>query len=264
MPSLVSLVSKVRDRGVRGTASTVLNRAAQALAPKPLRPTVRLPDGRTEYVNWLTFAVPGMLSPGNVAAVNHVMTNLPKEGAIIEIGSFCGLSTCLISYFRQKLGVKNPFFTCDRWEFEGQQKGRTLGDSPTVTHDDYQKFVRESFLRDVQTFCAGDLPSTIELFSDDFFAAWNAGETRADVFGRTAKLGGPIAFSYIDGNHTYEFAKRDFENVDRSLVKGGFVLLDDSGDESGWGVCRVVDEIVAGGQYKIIANDPNYLFQKLS
>jgi len=51
--------------------------------------------------------------------------------------------------------------------------------------------------------------------------------------------------------------------VDRHLVDGGFVLLDDSGDESGWGVCRVVDEIIAGGRYKMVANDPNYLFQKL-
>ena len=52
---------------------------------------------------------------------------------------------------------------------------------------------------------------------------------RSDVFGRSFQLGGPISFCYIDGNHTDDLAKRDFENCDRYLEKGGFVLFDDSG-----------------------------------
>jgi hypothetical protein len=55
-----------------------------------------------------------------------------------------------------------------------------------------------------------------------------------DVFGRNVVLGGSLSFCYIDGNHTYGFAKRDFENKDRFLAPGGFIFFDDSGDGSGW------------------------------
>ena len=82
------------------------------------------------------------------------------------------------------------------------------------------------------------------------------------MFGRETQLGGPIAFCFIDGNHSYEFARRDFENTDRHLQPGGFILFDDSGDGSDWGVCKVVAEVAATGRYELIATNPNYLFKK--
>ena len=75
-------------------------------------------------------------------------------------------------------------------------------------------------------------------------------------------LGGDIGFCYIDGNHTYDFARRDFENTDRALVKGGFILFDDSSDDSHWEVNRLVREIAAGSDYALISKHPNYLFRK--
>jgi len=80
----------------------------------------------------------------------------------------------------------------------------------------------------VKMFSGNDLPHTIELLSDPFFAAWDRRDARIDVFGRTTRLGGPIAFCYIDGDHAYAQSRRDFENVDRHLVPGGFILFDDS------------------------------------
>jgi Methyltransferase domain len=114
----------------------------------------------------------------------------------------------------------------------------------------------------MQTFAADRLPYTIECISDEFFRRWSQNERAIDVFGRPVTLGGGLSFCYIDGNHTYEFAKRDFENTDRMLVSGGFILFDDSADGSHWEVNQLTREIAAGHQYELISKNPNYLFKK--
>jgi hypothetical protein len=126
------------------------------------------------------------------------------------------------------------------------------------------RFLRlpDACLRHVRMFSGCDLPYTIEAFSDEFFAAWSAGQRRQDVFGREFSLGGGISFCYIDGNHAYDFAKRGFENADKHLAKGGFLLFDDSGDDSGWEICKVAREVVNTNRYDLVAKNPNYFFRK--
>lgn len=216
----------------------------------------------SDYLRWMTSSVPGWLEPGNVAAMDHVLRHLPDGSPMVEIGAYCGLSTCVLGYFREKYGVKNPFFNCDRWDFEDQQLGQPLGDSKHFTHDQYKAFVRASYIRDVQTFCPTDLPGTVEAYSDTFFEWWQAKREVTDVFGRAVRLGGPISFCYIDGNHTYEFAKRDFENTDRYLVPGGFILFDDSADGNECGAPRAVAEVLRLPSYRLVGKYPNYLVQK--
>jgi hypothetical protein len=226
-------------------------------------PNIReLDSAWSEYLSWLTFAVPGMLVRGNADAIAFALQHLPSGAALVEIGSFCGLSTCIISYFREKLGLVNPFYTCDLWTFEGQALGRLLGDSKTLTHDDYKSFVRESFLRNVRTFCRPNIPRTIEADSDTFFEKWTSNQNVIDVFGAPVTLGGPISFCFIGGNHSYAFARRDFENTDRFLVPKGFILFDDSADGSEWEVCQVVKEVLASNAYSLVSKNPNYLLQK--
>jgi hypothetical protein len=120
----------------------------------------------------------------------------------------------------------------------------------------------------VRFFCAGNEPSAVEACSDEFFAAWRRGDERPDVLGGAVRLGGPISFCFIDGNHTYEAAAQDFRNMDEFLLPGGFVLFDDSGDgQTGpdgveWGSCRAAREVLATGRYDLVMKNPNYLFRK--
>lgn len=210
-----------------------------------------------EYVSWVVFAVAGMLERGNLSCFEHAIKNLPGDAPVVEIGSFCGLSTNLLTYFKRKHQKTNPLFTCDRWAFEGAEK-----ETAPCGSEAYREFVKESFLRNARFFSRDDLPHTIEQFSDDFFRLWREGAEVSDVFGRPARLGGAAGFVYIDGNHTYEYAKRDFLNADEFLVPGGFVLFDDSADGSGWEVCRVVKEVEASGRYELVSKSPNYFFRK--
>jgi Methyltransferase domain len=222
--------------------------------------------GGTEFINlmddylaYLSFANAGMLNQGNLLCFDFAIRNLPSKNPMLEIGSFCGLSTNIMTYFKRKHGVENKLFTCDKWEFEGAEGNVGASDIP---HWKYREFVRGSFVRNAEMFSAEALPHTIEKRSEEFFEFWRAGITVTDVFGQKAKLGGPISFCFIDGNHGYEYALRDFLNTDEFLEPGGFVLFDDSADGSKWEVCSVIEEVKRMGTYEIAAQNPNYLFRK--
>lgn len=216
-----------------------------------------------EYIDWLTFANAGMLAKGNIYAMKHVIDNIPSSKPVLEIGSFCGLSTNVICYLLQAGAKTNQIFTCDKWIFEGAELGGNLGNSQ-VSHQQYREFVKSTFMRNVEFFSPQNKPCTVEAFSDAFFDLWKKGEFVHDVFGRSIQLGGQFSFCYIDGNHTYEFAKRDFDNVDLYLEPGGFVLFDDSSDADPFDLARLMKEIKRKKNYQLIMKNPNYLFKKLA
>lgn len=221
---------------------------------------LRFIDLSDEFTTWLGYANAGMLNRGNLACLDYVLRHLSSGFPMVEIGAFCGLSTNLIHHLRRRHGRQNALFNCDRWEFENARE--FVGDSP-LTHADYRRFVRETYRRNVEFFSRDQLPFTAELLSDEFFAAWADERLISDLFGRRIRLGGPISFCFIDGNHSYEFARRDFENADRFLEPGGYILFDDSADGSKWEVTRVVEEVKRSAQYRVVAANPNYLVQKI-
>lgn len=216
-----------------------------------------------DFIKWLCFANAGMLNTGNIWCLDYAISHLPSQAPIVEIGSFCGLSTNLITYLKLKHGVGNKLICCDPWDFGASEKGETLAGHPYIQREDYKEFVKSSFIKNVSFFSQHDLPFAIEAESDDFFAQWLRQKNANDVFGQNIQLGGSISLAYIDGNHSYEFAKRDFENVDKFLEIGGYILFDDSADGSGWEVCQVVAEVSSTGRYQLIKKSPNYFFKKL-
>lgn len=215
-----------------------------------------------EYINWLTYANAGMLAKGNVYAMRHAIENLPSDSPVVEIGSFCGLSTNVMSYLLTSQGKKNKIISCDRWIFENSDRGDMLGNSQ-IPRASYREFVKSTFMRNVEFFSANNKPHTIEETSDEFFASWSEGKVTNDVFGRRVTLGGKISFCFIDGNHTYDFAKRDFENADRYLESGGFVLFDDSTDDDPFGLTRLMREVQRNKNYQLVMKNPNYLFKRV-
>lgn len=258
MKPLRKLARAYGEDGLRGVARAVRRKAANhSEVVNHSMPRVE----QDSFFDWLGFANPGMLAPSNIDAFDYAIARLPTRDPIIEIGSFCGLSTNVITYLKQKHRATNKLITCDRWIFESAD-GPMLGKSQ-IRHVDYRIFVKDTYLRNVRMFSREDLPYTVELFSDEFFAAWDANQVKTDVHDRTIQLGGPISFCYIDGNHTYDFAKRDFLNTDRFLVKGGFVMLDDSAPGSIGEAHQVALEIIETGRYRVVAETPNYFLQKL-
>lgn len=260
----MNVISKIKGRflqdGIKGVVASALRYTAHRLDRNITNNTSA--EQKNEFLTWVRYAVPGMLAEGNIDAMGYAITHMPPNHPILEIGSFCGLSTLVLAYLLDKHSLSIPMFSCDKWEFETQQLGTPLGDSLSVTHDMYQAYVKSIFIQIMQTFAGNRLPHTIECLSDEFFRRWFESENTVDVFKRSVILGGKISFCYIDGNHSYEFAKRDFENTDRALVAGGFILFDDSADGSEWEVNKLTREIASGNQYEVVSKTPNYLFRK--
>lgn len=205
------------------------------------------------------FTNAGMLHSGNLYCIEHAIKNLPTSNPIIEIGAFCGLSTNVINFYLMKHERKNTFFNCDAWIFDEVPDDQPLGNL-NILHKDYKRFVKETYMKNVNFFSMDRKPFTMESTSDEFFKWWSNRETVADIFGRDVNLGGNISFCYIDGDHKYEFAKRDFINTDKVLDAGGFILFDDSSDDMDLG--RLMNEIMSTGRYRKVIQNPNYLFVK--
>ena len=153
---------------VQKLAGRALRRAARIIDPPQVTKIIS-----DDYLAWLGFANAGMLERGNLYSIDYAMGHLPSSAPILEIGSFCGLSTNVISHFKSKYGVRNPLITCDKWEFEGADTCLKIADSP-IYFSDYKKFVRESYIRNIQMFSQDDLPYTFEMTADELFAAWRA------------------------------------------------------------------------------------------
>ena len=61
---------------------------------------------------------------------------------------------------------------------------------------------------------------------------------------------GSLDWVYIDGNHLYEFVRRDLDLYLPKVKRGGLLTGDDYGQAGWWedGVTRAVDELVAAGR----------------
>lgn len=215
-----------------------------------------------EYIQWLCWILGGWLTPdhGNLRAFDYAVRHMPMGGAIVEIGSFLGLSTNMMTYLTIKYHRDNPVFTCDPWIFERTDK--PIGDYFDASSEAYRHYAREVFKMNVALFSEGRKPYAIEIFSDQFFKLWRLGSTTEDVFGRSVTLGGPMSFAYIDGAHTYDVAKGDFLGADQHLLPGGFILLDDSADDSGFEVTQVAAEVKQNPSYELVFKTPHYFFRK--
>ena len=215
-----------------------------------------------ETLAWMRFVNPGMLDAGNVWLFDRSIREMPSEGAVVEIGSFCGLSLNHVTHLMEKYSRSNPVFSVDAWNFEGLAQSDECFPGTQIQSNHYRDLVMDTFSRNVRLFSRSRLPHHIKLDSDQFFDAWRNDLEMPDHFGRVIQLGGPIAFAYIDGDHSYEQSKRDFENVDRYLVPGGFIVFDDSADWTEWGSHRTAREAASLSNYELIDRSPNYCIRK--
>jgi hypothetical protein len=78
-----------RQRGATGVFNAIWRKLA----------TLNMIDISDDYINWLSFANSGMLHRGNLYCFDYAIEHLPTEAPIIEIGSFCGLSANVITYY---------------------------------------------------------------------------------------------------------------------------------------------------------------------
>lgn len=150
------------------------------------------------------------------------------EGVALEIGSFMGRSTAWLAEGSRRAG-REPVVAVDH--FTGSPEHQAGGTHPCdAIINEGTTFGRfEANLRNVGLF---EHVRPIRASSEEAGRGWT----------------GPIRVLFIDGDHSYEATKRDFELWTPNLSGGGFVALHDVG---AWdGVTRFYNELIAGGGWE--------------
>ena len=170
-----------------------------------------------------------------------------KKAKILEIGVHEGtFSNLLLKQFKPEI-----FYLVDPWKYESEETYKESLYGGNLSNPDGQNKLNARYetvkLNFKEQITSGQIilirknsDEVFNLLKDNFF----------DLI-------------YIDGNHTYEYSKRDFQNVSKHLDKGGFILFDDSSDYSSFGCARLMKEIVANSDYELVMKNPNYLFRKI-
>ncbi len=148
----------------------------------------------------------------------------PGNGAVVEIGSFLGKSTCWLG-----LGVRSG----NRETVSAIDVFRPLSFMAESENDEDQAIANEGstlpfFLKNIEYFGLTDQVLPIQGSSLEVAGSW---------------AGGSIRFLFIDGNHEYESVCNDFNAWSSYVQRGGIIAFHDYSDN--WpGVKKFYDELM--------------------
>jgi len=133
----------------------------------------------------------------------------PGCGAIVEIGSFKGRSTCCLALGAMS-ACREKVYAVDHFQGSPEhQKGETCETRELVeTGTTYP-----AFLENIRKVGVASQVEAIRAPSAEAARQWS----------------GPIRLLFIDGDHSYEASKLDFESWAPFVVPGGIVVFHDIG-----------------------------------
>lgn len=168
----------------------------------------------------------GYLAPEEGVALMLLAEHGPGEGAIVEIGSFLGKSTCWLG-----LGAK----AAGRESVTAVDVFLPLSFMASSENEEDQNIAREGsslpfFLENIEKFGLSDQVEHIQGKSQEVAKDWDSGSIR---------------LLFIDGCHYYEHVKADFHSWAPHVQCGGIIAFHDYSDN--WpGVKQFYDEFIQG------------------
>ncbi len=180
---------------------------------------------------WLTIHEAELLMETTDALLQQV-----TNPVIVEIGSYCGKSTCAIGLTGQKTNKKLQLYAIDPFEgLVGAADDKLQTGNSTYTQ----------FMYNIEQAGLKDYVITLKAKSGE--VRWNK----------------PIDFLFIDGLHDYFNVANDFLLFNRWVKKGGYIAFHDYADYY-QGVKSLVAEVVKTGEYKLVAlKDTMIVVEKL-
>jgi predicted O-methyltransferase YrrM len=146
---------------------------------------------------------------------NFILARMPPGGVCAEIGVSHGNFSASI------IGIARPrrLYLIDPW----------------ISRPELEESVRARFAEEIRA-------GTVEVIH-------STSEAAAEKFG-----GASLDWLYIDGNHHYEFVRKDLELYFPKVKRGGFIVCDDYHYAGKWndGVTRAVDEFMTSGRCRRI------------
>jgi predicted O-methyltransferase YrrM len=155
--------------------------------------------------------------------VLYALAESSRHGAIaLEIGSHIGASACYLGAGLRSIGGR--LFCVDTWNNE------TMPEGP---QDTFKQFM-------VNTEGLGDRVTPIRKQSSEI---------------QIQDIQCPLDLVFIDGDHSYDAAKRDFECIEHWLAEKAIVIFHDT--VAAAGVCRLMGEILGTCRYRLAGHVRN-------
>lgn len=140
--------------------------------------------------------------------------------AIVEIGSFKGKSTCYLAEGAAE-GRGAKVWAVDPWDLPGNPDGK---------HG--YTTARQDFDAQTQQMGLAWRITPVQGFSTAVAASWDS----------------PVGLLYIDGSHTYQDVRDDWQAWWPHLASEAVVVFDDYGTKKNPGVTKLVDELSGAGE----------------
>jgi len=156
---------------------------------------------------------------------------MPTDAVCAEIGVFNGdFSQKIIDVTKPKM-----LYLIDSWNLDLSSDPSVVKRNQQFYNEKYEK-VQKRFQNEIkagQVFIKRDLSEKVLAgFENDYFD-----------------------WVYVDGNHQYDFVKKDLELVFQKVKSDGFITGDDYGREESWheeNVTKAVDDFISLGHVKPI------------
>jgi MMP 1-O-methyltransferase len=174
--------------------------------------------------------IKGFLCPEEGYALMLLSALGPGPGEVVEIGSYLGKST---SYMAMGLKARKEGVVYAVDHFGGSpehQKGQRHEEEVLAR----EGTLLEQFKRNIEL---NELQDHVQPVVSDSLSAgrhWNK----------------PIRLLFIDGDHSYDSTKADFQMWERHITVNGYIAFHDVGDS--WiGVTTFFNELLAEGRYSL-------------
>ena len=164
-------------------------------------------------------SVEGQISPNECSLLFDLASRV-STACIVEVGSYRGRSTAVLA-LASLMNSKVPVYAIEpHEEFKG-----TLGGQ-------FGPEDRREFFKNMLQMGVVEIVRLVNLSSEVVCKGWNR----------------DIAFLWLDGDHTYEGVKRDFECWEPFVVHNGLIAFHDSIDPN-LGPSKVIAEAISSGTY---------------
>jgi predicted O-methyltransferase YrrM len=168
--------------------------------------------------------VPGFLMEDEARLLGTIAACAPAAGVIVEIGSFKGKSTVMLGKVAAHYGL-GPVVAIDPHNFN------------SVELQDFKSNPESSSFKEfLSNIEAGGVTSQVEIhraYSKEVASLWNR----------------PIRFLWIDGDHSYQGAKADFDGFFPHVTPSGVIALHDSLHEFSGPIRVFVEEMLRSDQF---------------
>lgn len=145
--------------------------------------------------------IEGWLTPNEANGLFEISSMLPHEAVVLEIGSWKGKSTCCIAQ-----GLKKGTINCiDPFNAAGEEGSREI----------YEKTKGNKSLLIQFKENLASLPSTVKIKPLQGYSNEFVGQIHN------------IDFLFIDGDHSIEGCRFDFDNFANEIKSGGFLAFHD-------------------------------------